>query len=144
MLLTAFHTFAGEERVAISSLLAVGRVHHHLVRSQARSRVGLLVEGGEIRDVHHFCTLIGYGADAICPYLAFETLGALREDGMLKADESDDALATKYIKVSAAPENFWRILLCHGLSRAMGVLLAVAQSCGSCAILWIMCYLVLK
>lgn len=52
-----------------------------------------------MRDVHHFCVLIGYGADAICPYLAFETLAALREDGKLKADESDDALATKYIKV---------------------------------------------
>lgn len=49
--------------------------------------------------MHHFCVLIGYGADAICPYLAFETLAALREDGKLKADESDDALATKYIKV---------------------------------------------
>ena len=49
--------------------------------------------------VHHFCTLIGYGADAICPYLAFETLHALREDGKLKASESDDMLATKYIKV---------------------------------------------
>ena len=49
--------------------------------------------------VHHFCTLIGYGADAICPYLAFETLHALRGDGKLKASESDDMLATKYIKV---------------------------------------------
>ncbi|EIE24001.1 glutamate synthase, NADH-dependent [Coccomyxa subellipsoidea C-169] len=88
----------GPERVAISTLLACGRVHHHLVRCQMRSRVGLLLEGAEVRDVHHFCTLIGYGADAICPYLAFETLAALREDGKLKADESDDALATKYIK----------------------------------------------
>lgn len=85
--------------MAISTLLACGRVHHHLVRCQMRSRVGLLLEGAEVRDVHHFCTLIGYGADAICPYLAFETLAALREDGKLKADESDDALATKYIKV---------------------------------------------
>ena len=50
--------------------------------------------------VHHFCTLIGYGADGICPYLAFETLAALREEGKLAATESDDALATKYIKVS--------------------------------------------
>jgi hypothetical protein len=48
--------------------------------------------------VHHFCTLVGYGADAVCPYLAFEALGALRADGKLKRDESDDMLATKYIK----------------------------------------------
>lgn len=89
----------GEERCAISTLLACGRVHHHLVRTQARTRVGLLLEGAEVRDVHHFCTLIGYGADAICPYLAFESLAALREDGRLAADQSDDALATKYIKV---------------------------------------------
>lgn len=90
---------AGEERCAISTLLACGRVHHHLVRTQVRTRVGLLLEGAEVRDVHHFCTLIGYGADAICPYLAFESLAALREDGRLAADQSDDALATKYIKV---------------------------------------------
>lgn len=52
-----------------------------------------------LAQVHHFCTLIGYGADGICPYLAFEALAALREDGKLAAGESDDALATKYIKV---------------------------------------------
>ncbi len=74
-------------------------MHHHLVRTQMRSRVGLLLESAEAREVHHFCTLIGYGADAVCPYLAFEMLHALREDGKLKADESDDMLATKYIKV---------------------------------------------
>ena len=48
--------------------------------------------------MHHFCTLIGYGADGLCPYLAFETLAALREDGRLAAAESNDALATNYIK----------------------------------------------
>ena len=83
----------------MSTLLACGRVHHHLVRTQMRSRAGLLLESAEAREVHHFCTLIGYGADAVCPYLAFETLAALREDGKLKASETDDLLATKYIKV---------------------------------------------
>ena len=48
--------------------------------------------------MHHFCTLVGYGADAVCPYLAFEALGALRADGKLKRGDSDDLLATKYIK----------------------------------------------
>lgn len=90
---------AGEQRCAVSTLLACGRVHHHLVRTQMRSRAGLLLESAEAREVHHFCTLIGYGADAVCPYLAFETLAALREDGKLKASETDDLLATKYIKV---------------------------------------------
>lgn len=96
---------AGEQRCAISTLLACGRVHHHLVRTQMRSRAGLLLESAQAREVHHFCTLIGYGADAICPYLAFETLHALREDGKLKASESDDMLATKYIKVGSCKEH---------------------------------------
>ena len=58
----------------IPSLLAVGAVHHHLIRAGMRTRVGLVVESGEPREVHHFAMLIGYGAAAINPYLAFETL----------------------------------------------------------------------
>ncbi|HEX7037641.1 MAG TPA: glutamate synthase large subunit [Pseudomonadales bacterium] len=73
----------GPERVPISSLLAVGAVHHHLVRTHARTRIGLLVESGEAREVHHHCLLIGYGADAINPYLAFEALWDARRNGYL-------------------------------------------------------------
>ena len=58
--------------------MSVGHVHHHLVNQQKRSRVGLLVETAEAREVHHFCLLIGYGADAICPYLAMEAIVALQ------------------------------------------------------------------
>lgn len=79
--------------------MAVGHVHHHLVTLQKRSRVGLLLETAEAREVHHFCLLLGYGVDAVCPYLAFDTLGALREDGHILADLTDDALADNYIKV---------------------------------------------
>ena len=93
---------AGPERVAVPALLATGRVHHHLVATQARTRAGLLVETAEAREVHHFCTLVGYGADAVCPWLAFEALGALRADGKLAAGESDDSLAAKYIKARAS------------------------------------------
>ena len=57
----------GPERVPISALAAVGAVHHHLVREHARTRIGILVETGEAREVHHHCLLIGYGADAINP-----------------------------------------------------------------------------
>ncbi|KAL4421584.1 hypothetical protein ABPG75_010875, partial [Micractinium tetrahymenae] len=89
---------AGRDRVAVSSLMAVGHVHHHLVTLQKRSRVGLLLESAEAREVHHFCLLLGYGVDAVCPYLAFETLGALREDGHIPADLPDDKLADNYIK----------------------------------------------
>ena len=62
------------DRVAMSSLLAVGSVHQHLVAKHERSQIGLILETGEAREVHHHCLLIGYGADAINPYLAFEAL----------------------------------------------------------------------
>lgn len=68
---------AGPARCAIPPLLAVGAVHHHLVALQKRARVGLVVDAAEPRDVHHFCALLGYGADAICPSLALDALAAL-------------------------------------------------------------------
>src|SRR5262249_12681533 len=64
----------GPRRVAIPSLLAVSAVHHHLVREGTRLRAGIILESGEPREVHHFATLIGYGASAINPYLLLETL----------------------------------------------------------------------
>ena len=67
----------GAERVAIPSLLAVAAVHHHLVREGTRLQAGLVLESGEPREVHHFATLIGYGASAINPYLMFESLAEL-------------------------------------------------------------------
>ena len=63
--------------VAIPALLATSAVHQHLVRAGKRTEVGLVVETGEAREIHHFCTLAGYGAEAINPYLAFETLAAM-------------------------------------------------------------------
>ena len=73
---------AGPGRVAISALLATGCVHHHLVRTHSRTRIGLIVETGEAREVHHHCLLIGYGADAVNPYLAFEALWYSRRSGL--------------------------------------------------------------
>ncbi len=67
-----------EDRVPMPALLATAAVHHHLVRQGLRMNTGLVVETGEAREVHHFCVLAGYGAEAINPYLAFETLEALR------------------------------------------------------------------
>ena len=66
------------ERVPIPALLATAAVHHHLIRQGLRTRTGLVVETGEAREVHHFCMLAGYGAEAINPYLAFETLEEIR------------------------------------------------------------------
>ncbi|MGB5777542.1 MAG: glutamate synthase large subunit [Allopontixanthobacter sediminis] len=68
-----------EDRIPIPAALATAAVHHHLVRQGLRMQTGLVVETGEAREVHHFCVLAGYGAEAINPYLAFETLDQLRE-----------------------------------------------------------------
>ena len=81
------------ERVPISSLLAVGAVHQHLERLAKRTRVGLLVESGEAREVHHHCCLIGFGADAVNPYLAFEALWDARERGVIDLPTNDDVVA---------------------------------------------------
>ncbi|KAG0612200.1 hypothetical protein M758_6G009700 [Ceratodon purpureus] len=76
------------QRVPVSSLLAVGAVHHHLVQTMERTRIGLVVESAEPREVHHFCTLVGFGADAICPYLAIETIFRLQVDGKIPMEKA--------------------------------------------------------
>ena len=80
----------------IPALLATAAVHHHLVRAGLRTATGLVVETGSAREVHHFCTLAGYGAEAVNPYLAFETLGHLREKMDSAMPEEDAEL--HYIK----------------------------------------------
>src|SRR5882724_7924958 len=72
------------ENAAIPALLAVSGLHHHLIREGTRTRVGLVIETGEPREVHHFSLLIGYGVGAINPYLAFETLDDMISQGLLK------------------------------------------------------------
>jgi len=71
------------DRAAIPALLAVSGLHHHLIRKGTRTKVGLVLESGEPREVHHFSLLIGYGAGAINPYLAFETLDDMIKQGLL-------------------------------------------------------------
>ncbi|KAJ6832714.1 glutamate synthase 1 [NADH], chloroplastic isoform X1 [Iris pallida] len=93
------------ERVAVSSLLAVGAVHQNLVSKLERTRVGLIIESAEPREVHHFCTLIGFGADAISPYLAVETICRLQIDGKIPPKRGGgfhtrEELVKKYFKAS--------------------------------------------
>jgi glutamate synthase (NADPH/NADH) large chain len=78
------------ERIPIPSLLATSAVHHHLIRKGLRTSVGLVVETGEAHEVHQFCTLAGYGAEAINPYLAFETIEAMLPeiDEPIEAEEA--------------------------------------------------------
>jgi glutamate synthase (NADPH/NADH) large chain len=86
-----------EKRAPIPSLLAIGAVHHHLIRSGLRKNCGLIVESGEPREVAHFCLLIGYGAGAVNPYLAYETIGALVRDATIEGVTEEDA-RKKYVK----------------------------------------------
>ena len=85
-------------RVAIPALLATAAVHHHLIRKGLRTSVGLVVESGEPREVHHFAALAGYGAEAINPYLAFETLGELHKDGKFPEEVDAFEVVQRYIK----------------------------------------------
>ncbi|KAI9618151.1 hypothetical protein H4Q26_012496 [Puccinia striiformis f. sp. tritici PST-130] len=86
----------GPDRVSVSALAATGAVHHHLIKSKERSKVALLVETGEAREVHHLCVLLGYGADGICPYLAMEAILKLRREGLVKVDLTDLDLIENY------------------------------------------------
>ncbi|MDB9314595.1 glutamate synthase large subunit [Spirulina sp. CS-785/01] len=86
-----------ENNAPIPALLAVAGLHHHLIRAGTRTRVGIVLESGEPREVHHFAVLIGYGCGAINPYLAFETIGDLIEQKQV--NNIDYATACKnYIK----------------------------------------------
>jgi glutamate synthase (NADPH/NADH) large chain len=86
----------GPDRIAMPALLATAAVHHHLVRQGLRMQTGLVVETGEAREVHHFCVLAGYGAEAVNPYLAFETLEEIRiRQGL---DLTTEQVQKNYIK----------------------------------------------
>ena len=86
----------GAYHVPIPSLLATAAVHHHLVRAGLRTETGLIVESGAAREVHHFSTLAGYGAEAVNPWLAYETLASLTREKRLNAPYEE--LETRYIK----------------------------------------------
>jgi len=77
---------AGPERLAIPSLLAIGALHHHLIRTGLRTHAGLVMDSGEPSLVHHFCTLIGYGADAVCPWLAYRSIRQRIDAGWLRSE----------------------------------------------------------
>lgn len=77
----------------IPSLLLTGAVHHHLVREKTRTQVGLLVEAGDVREVHHVATLVGYGAAAVNPYLAMESVEDLAREGYYVSSDPEKAVA---------------------------------------------------
>jgi glutamate synthase (NADPH/NADH) large chain len=103
---------AGPDRIPIPSLLATSAAHHHLIRCGLRTSVGLVVETGEAHEVHQFATLAGYGAEAINPYLAFETLEAMlpEMDEELTAEEA----VKRYIK--AVDKGLLKVMSKMGIS----------------------------
>ncbi|ELY79374.1 glutamate synthase (ferredoxin) [Natrinema pellirubrum DSM 15624] len=100
-----------EDRIAIPSLLATGGVHHHLVRNGLRNHVGLVVESADPRTVHHFATLVGYGAGAVNPYLAYQTI----EDITAGPDGADTEVAIDAY-VNAVEDGLLKIMAKMGIS----------------------------
>lgn len=88
----------GPDRIPIPALLATAAVHHHLIRRGLRTAAGLVIETGEAREIHHFCCLAGYGAEAINPYLAFETLAALHAQLDFPEEVDEIEIVKRYIK----------------------------------------------
>ncbi len=86
-----------ENHIPIPSLLATSGLHHHLIRKGLRNSVAIIVETGEAREVMHFALLVGYGADAICPYVAFQTVRQLAETNMLDGEHTPEQAMDNYI-----------------------------------------------
>ncbi len=107
----------GDEQLApIPSLLAVSAVHQHLIRERSRTRVGLIAESGDAREVHHFCLHIGYGANAVNPYLALETVAAMVRDGLYGLDPSLGVEAAQHNYVKAACAGVLKVMSKMGIS----------------------------
>jgi len=85
------------EHAPIPSLLAMGAIHHHLVENGLRVRVGIIVEAGDVRETHHFATLIGYGANAINPYMAFDTIVSLEANKLSPKGLTNELAFENYI-----------------------------------------------
>ena len=110
--------FSDDKMAPIPSLLAVGAVHHHLVREKQRTRAALVAETGDAREIHHMCLLLGYGATAINPYLALESVSDMAAQGRNGLDSSGDgALEEAHARyVSACDKGILKVLSKMGIS----------------------------
>ena len=102
-----------EDLAPIPSLLFTSAIHHHLIREKSRTKVGLIVETGEAREIHHFCLLIGFGAAAVNPYLAFDSIEHRINSGMMEGI-SFAAAMENYIK--AASKGILKVMSKMGIS----------------------------
>jgi glutamate synthase (NADPH/NADH) large chain len=103
-----------EDHVPIPSLLATAAVHHHLIREGSRVRAGIVIESGEPREVGHLALLIGFGAGAVNPYLAFESIAAMCRDKLLPGDPNPAQASAKYVK--ALKKGLLKIMSKMGIS----------------------------
>ena len=109
---------AGRDRIPIPSLLALGALHQHLIRTKQRPKVALFVECGDAREVHDFATLLGFGADGVCPYMAYLSLAATNKSGVIairaRQTYTDDELFENYRK--AAGKGLLKVMSKMGIS----------------------------
>ncbi|BBY74793.1 glutamate synthase [Mycolicibacterium parafortuitum] len=104
---------SNEQLAPIPSLLSVSAVHHHLVRERTRTQIGLVVEAGDAREVHHMAALLGFGAAAVNPYMAFESIEDMVDRGVISGISSDQAKAN-YVK--AAGKGVLKVMSKMGIS----------------------------
>mmetsp|Transcript_9607 Transcript_9607/g.19340 ORF Transcript_9607/g.19340 Transcript_9607/m.19340 type:complete len:1602 (+) Transcript_9607:111-4916(+) len=92
----------GPDRMALPSLIAVGAVHQHLLKTKQRPKSAIFAEAGDCKEVHDYATIFGYGCDGVCPYMAYEALCKMNNDGLVeaksKSEFSDDEIMTNYRK----------------------------------------------
>ena len=100
----------------IPSLLAVGAVHHHLISEKTRSLTGIIVESGDAREVHHIATLLGYGASAVCPYIAYETIDYLIDKGKHGLSSGSDPNEARRSYIKAVEKGILKIMSKMGIS----------------------------
>lgn len=97
--------FAGPDRIPLPSLLAVGAVHQHLLKTKQRPKAAIFAEVGDAKEVHDFATIFGFGCDGVCPYMAYEALCKMNDEGMLEAkakrEFTDDEIMENYRKAAA-------------------------------------------
>ncbi len=104
------------EHAPIPSLLATAAVHHHLVREKSRTKVSIIVESGDMREVHHLCLLLGYGANAVNPYLAFESIDEMIERGLHGLDPAMPKPEAHRNFVKAADKGVLKVMSKMGIS----------------------------
>jgi len=108
----------GPDRVSLPSLLAVGAVHQHLLKTQQRPKAAIFAEAGDVKEVHDYATIFGYGCDGVCPYVAYEALSKMNAEGLVEAKSkqefTDEQLYANYR--NAAAKGLLKVMSKMGIS----------------------------